>query len=142
MYLVQQISRHHCFPACLVSYFHDLQLPLEQNEIVDRCRELLYKGRDIEGSFTNSDENLNQVVNEFDIEITPINSGEINIPNRATLIFFIRWEDSPNDNHCVRFDKQENGNIYFMNPNSGKIEMRESKTFNSWITKIILITKR
>ena len=116
---------------------------MEQDEIVTRCSDLFFKGTNEEGSFTISDENLNQVANEFNIEInTNLKNREINIPNNSTLFFFIRWKNNPNDNHCVRFYKQENNNIYFMNPNSGKIENEKSEVFNSWITKIILITKR
>ncbi len=143
IHLVQQISRHHCFPACLVSYFSDLQLPLEQNEIVNQLPNLFFKGTKEEGAFTNSDENLKKVSKEFDIEIkTNFKDGEISIPDKSTLFFFLRWKNNPSDNHCVRFYKQENDDIYFMNPNSGKIENEKSKVFNSWVTKIILITKR
>ena len=141
MYLVQQISRYHCFPACLVSFFRYLKLPLEQEEIVNRLPELFFRGEEKEGAFTNSDENFNQVANELNIEINTKLKGQIYISEKSTLFFFVRWENNPNDNHCVRFYKQEHNNIYFMNPNTGKIENIKAEIFNSWITKAALITK-
>lgn len=93
MCLVQQISRFHCFPACLASFFHDLQLPLEQDEIVNRLPDLFFKGTEKEGAFTNSDENLAQVANEFNIEITTnLPNGKINISDNSTLFFLYTLE--------------------------------------------------
>ena len=143
MYLVQQISRYHCFPACLVSFFRDLQLSLEQDEIVNRCPNLFHKGNDIEGSITNSDENLNQVANEFNIQInTNLENGEIQISANSTVFIFLRWKNNPADNHCVRFYKQEDKYTYFMNPTCGIIDKENSSVLNTWVTKVILITKR
>jgi len=112
-----------------------------QAEIVNRCPNLFFKGTDKEGSFTNSDENLSQIANEFNIKIQSNLNGAIQIPYEETIFFFVRWENNPNDNHCIRFYKQENSSTYFMNPSSGKIESIESDILNSWITKVVLIKR-
>ena len=87
MYLVQQVSRFHCFPVCLVSYFTDLHLPLEQNEIINRCPTIFNKGKDIEGAFDINENNLKKVANEFNIEIIIPASNNIRIDKYSTLFF-------------------------------------------------------
>ena len=141
MYLVQQISPFHCFAACLESYLYDLQINVAQTDIVNRCPSLFFKGTNKEGAFTNSNENLDQIANEFNIEIQSNPNNEVQILHETALFFFVQWENNPNDNHCIRFYKQENNFTYFMNPSNGKIESRESNVVNSWITKIVLIKR-
>jgi len=89
VYCIKQQSRHHCFPACLVSFFSGLQLPLIQNEIVNRCPNLFYKVNDIEGLFTNSNDNLNKVANEFNINIKIVFAINIRLNKTSKLIYFM-----------------------------------------------------
>ena len=141
MYCIQQMTAHHCFPACLVSFFSDLQIPISQTEIVNRCPKQFNKGKYEEGSISSfyllKD---NTVANEFDIEIKP-SPQNIKINKQNSLFLFVRWNNKSSDNHCVRFCNKTTSFTYFMNPTYGKIEHLKSEVFKKWIQLPLLITK-
>ncbi|MCK4605530.1 MAG: hypothetical protein KAU41_12710 [Deltaproteobacteria bacterium] len=138
MYCIQQISQHHCFPACLVSFFSDLQLPLTQSEIVNRCPEAFNKGTEIEGGVEPS--LLHKVANEFNIEIIRVQPN-ITINKHESLFLFVHWKGDSTQNHCLRFCYKNSKFTYFMNPSSGKIEHELSNILSSWVRLPLLIRK-
>jgi len=104
------------------------------------------KGRDIlaacgqlKGAFESKF--IPEIANEFNIEIKQINgSVKLNF-SKQTIFFIVKWDNDPGQVHCVRFVKQDNKNIYFMNPKTGEIEYRTISEFNSWVLLPLLITK-
>ena len=142
MYCIKQDTCHHCVPACLVSFFSDLNIPLSQKEIIKRCPKEFNKNTKIEGSI-NSDDLIkeNKVSNEFGIKVQVCPPDNINLSKNKTLFLFVKWENNKSDNHCIRFYHATTSYVYFMNPTHGKIEHCDIKTLYSWITIPILITK-
>lgn len=139
MYCIQQETVHHCFPACLVSFFSDLQLPLSQHEIVNRCPTAFNKNTEIEGGV--EPKLLNRVANEFNIKIETLYT-DIKLDNNHTIFLFVHWGNDHKQNHCVRFYHNNTKYIYFMNPNTCKIEHKPSDIIKSWLQLPLLITKR
>jgi hypothetical protein len=136
------MTKYHCFPACLVSFFSDLQISLTQTEIVERCPKEFNKGNSIEGAI-NSYSLLkdNTISNEFGIKIQVYPPVNIKLNKYESVFLFVEWEGKSTDNHCVRFCHKTTKHIYFMNPSYGKINHRDSNTLLSWITIPLLITK-
>lgn len=139
LYCIQQETVHHCFPACLVSFFSDLQLQLSQHEIVNRCPTAFNKNTKIEGGV--EPKLLNRVANEFDIKIETLHTN-IKLDKNRTIFLLVRWDNDPNQNHCLRLHYSNTKYVYFMNPNTCKIEHKPSNIIKSWIQLPLLITKR
>ena len=142
MYCIKQATCHHCFPACLVSFFSDLRIQITQNEIVNRCPKEFNKDNKTIGAISSNDlikENI--VSNEFGIRIQIVPPYNIKLNKNESLFLFVRWLNNPSDNHCIRYCHKTSRYIYFMNPTHGKIEHIDLNTLLSWITIPILITK-
>jgi len=138
--IVCQISDYHCFPACLVSYYNDLSLPLTQKEVVDRCPIAHAKGTKIEGALNL--QRLSDVETEFTLSIAPILASlSFQHPQEAIFLFTF-WKGKSSDFHCVRFAGQENGRVFVMNPkNHSEIEEYDEVAFSRWIKLITRVKK-
>ena len=121
MYLVQQLSPFHCFPACLVSFFTDLNLPLTQEEVVNRCPNAFYKGQNIEGAITLDDNSLKTVANEFNIKITTPTTNQIKLDKFSSVFVFVYWQNDPTQNFCLS---------WLLNKESAIRDEREASTLN------------
>jgi hypothetical protein len=115
--ITKQISAYTCVLACLESILTDLNMPITQQDLINKYPQLCHKGEAIEGAFDFNKDNFDLVANELNFQWHQSDTFEPPNENEAYLIL-----TTEGDKHCVRAVLQKSpSSFWVMDPNANRV---------------------
>ncbi len=114
MTIVSQYNKYACFAACLESFLRDIGRDFDHDKFVKANLDLFCGGQDIEGCCNSV--NFIEAADRVGIVLEFLQSPATFELFKYGILLHLHWNADSAQNHCVRLQTIENGELSIINP--------------------------